>query len=176
MLIQFETKILKIKQPNLYTFYFEGKALCPVFCCLIDGDYWIRCLFPIFLWTDKCSEESWPAVLVSLLPLDSCTRPAYQLPIPPTSSYLQPLFPTSPHQAGIPALLSHSSVLPSPHRASTNPQYFRNANATDTLALKIENYKAVRLHSLYTAQNLDNCFMCVNYLCKFSELDGWVDN
>lgn len=38
-------------------------------------------------------------------------------------------FPASLHQAGIPALLSHQSVLPSQLRASTNTQYLKNADA-----------------------------------------------
>lgn len=38
-------------------------------------------------------------------------------------------FPANLHQAGIPALLSHPSLLPSQLRASTNIQYLRNADA-----------------------------------------------
>lgn len=58
----------------------------------------------------------------------------------PENQWLDPPFQGGPsvfHQAGIPALLSHQSVLPSQLWASTNSQHFRNA---DGPALKIEVY------------------------------------
>ena len=108
---------------SMLLFWKRPVSFCLTVCDLTNINHWFAPCFHVFSWSvfETHIQRFW------FQSFPEKSYPTQGTPLPPDC--LQPVFPAAPHQAGIPALLSHSSVLPSQLRASTDFQYFRNADA-----------------------------------------------